>query len=597
MVHAATHTLILGLLAAMLIGSQAMAEANSSAFRFYEHPGVQRDLQQSRAPQLGAAHTISLSSELHTEFSDAQIELIRRHGPWLTHDGISHNAQVLIRTIQDARVHGLNPETYELSSILLTVDALSHLDDMQKKTADKQAPNDIGGVNTLRYKLSELLDSNFIKLAEHLGQGVVNGRELQSRLYRDAPRINAFNLLVSINNAELSTKEALSQVIPGHPSYGRLTQTMRDLLTEQSTGVQRTYVATSNAAQLISEAADKQTIRERLLETGDLTFDAYMATNADAELLRALRAFQKRHGLEESSFANEKTRLALNATVEEDIEAVALSLERWRWLPRDFGERHIFVNIPDYRVNLIDNGITTLSMPAVVGKYKHQTPSFSRNMSYMEFNPTWTVPAKIANKELIPKERRKPGYLASRNFDFLKRVGNRLIKVPASSVSRDDFNATWFPYVLQQRGGSMNALGRMKFMMPNQYAIYLHDTQAKKHFTLNDRAYSHGCIRLGDPDTLAQQLMSADGYSQQKIDESMSSKITHRVRFRKPLPTHLVYLTTWVDENGNLQKRPDIYRNDNKLLHALINNATLLSQPVDLSVDNSDINDINRQGS
>jgi len=196
----------------------------------------------------------------------------------------------------------------------------------------------------------------------------------------------------------------------------------------------------------------------------------------------------------------------------------------------------------------------------------------------MEFNPTWTVPASIANKTLIPKERRRPGYLQSRNFDFLKRVNGQLVKVPPASVTRDMFNRKYFPYILRQRGGPINALGRMKFMMPNQYAIYLHDTQAKKHFTLNDRAYSHGCIRLSDPDAMARALMSGDGYSDAKIERSLSSKKTHTVRFRQPIPTHLVYLTSWVDDNGELQHRPDIYRNDAAVLEALKEAGTLLTE-------------------
>ncbi|MFK8080130.1 MAG: murein L,D-transpeptidase [Granulosicoccus sp.] len=587
MIHVATPRLLTGLMVILCLGEIAHADAASSSFRFYEHPGTSRDTSRIREPQLGAAHAISLSSELHAEFSDADIAEIRRLGPWLTDDGISHNAQVLIRTVQDARVHGLSPETYKLSSMLAIVDALSHIDDTRATTTSEHALSSDDEITALRLRLSRLLDDNFIKLTEHLGQGVVNGRAVQSRLYRNPPRVNAFNLLVSVSSAEISVKQALSQIMPSHPYYGRLTSAMRDRLTEQSTGGIRTKVASSNEARLISEASDKQIIRERLLETGDLTFEAYNAINVDAELIKALRSFQKRHGLEASSFADEKTRTALNRTVEDDIIDIALNLERWRWLPRDFGERHIFVNIPDYRVKLIENGTTSLSMAAVVGKYKHQTPSFTRDMSYMEFNPTWTVPAKIANKELIPKERRTPGYLKSRQFDFLKRVGNHLIKVPADSVTRADFNAAYFPYVLQQRGGPINALGRMKFMMPNQYAIYLHDTQSKKHFTLNDRAYSHGCIRLGDPDALAQQLMQGDGYSQRKIDESLSSTLTHRVRFREPLPTHLVYLTTWIDENNRLQNRPDIYRNNKPLLEAMQASGTLLAERSGYSADSA----------
>ena len=582
MAHASFPLLIISLLVTATFSPALKANENDDKLRHQESDVVYPESvlmrMRLRTPALSAAHAISLSTELESPYGDTEREQIRKHGAWLSNDGISHNAQVLIRAIQDARVHGLNPEEYELSRILRTMDTLTHLD--QSAVLDSPEDNSLGlnDERLLRLQLNDLLDRNFVKLSKHLGQGVVDGRKLQKRLYRDAPSINAFNLLVSISNAELTVRDALASATPSHPEYVRLTRKMRDLLTEQSTHIARTRVANNNDAQLISEAEDKQSLRERFLETGDLTFDDYMAANSDAKLLKALRTFQARHGLPQGSFADEDTRSAMNSRVDKDIEAVALSLERWRWLPRDLGERHIYVNIPDYRVNLIDNHITTLTMTAVVGKLAHQTPSFTRNMSYMEFNPTWTVPASIANKVLIPKERKSPGYLVSRDFDFLKRVNNQLVQVPPDTVTPDDFNAAQFPYVLRQRGGPINALGRMKFMMPNQYAIYLHDTQAKKHFTLNDRAYSHGCIRLSDPDALAKQLLLGDGYTEEDISKSLQSEETHRLRFRKPIPTHLVYLTTWVDENNVLQKRPDIYKNDARLRAALQNANTLPSQ-------------------
>lgn len=563
-------------LTALGLTQAVSAQDAAEPFRFYQHPGTHeyRQAAQEQTPSLAAAHTISLSSELQAQYTDAEREQIHTYGPWLTHDGISHNAQVLIRAIQEARVHGLSPNAYQGSKILLTVDLLNHLDEPQLGLSEEQRKED---AKILRLQLDDLLNSAFVKLVEHLGQGVVDIPQLQKRFYHERQKINAFNLLVSVSSADISVEQVLQAATPSHPAYHRLKNTMRDLLTEHATRIERTRVAKSNEAKLIAVAEDKQLIRERLLETGYMTFEAYAARNPDAELVKSLRVFQTSNGLQASSFADEKTRTALNASVEDDIQSVALSLERWRWLPREFGARHIFVNIPDYTVKLIDNGETQLSMPVVVGKSEHQTPSFSRNMTYMDFNPTWTVPAKIANKELIPRERRKPGYLKSRQFDFLKKISNRLVKVPENTVTRDDFNAARFPYTLQQRGGPINALGRMKFMMPNKYAIYLHDTPAKKHFTLNDRAHSHGCIRLSDPDSLARQLMRDDGYPQSEIDASFKANGTHRVWFRQPIPTHLVYLTAWVDEDNHLQKRPDIYRNDDALLQALRASGTLMS--------------------
>lgn len=570
-------------LLAIVVAQPALASTESGTtpgFIYSEHTAKQLDLP---TLQLGAAHAVSLTSELHSVYSQREIVAIHKHGPWLSDNGISPNAQVLIRAIQDAKIHGLQPESYGLNRILSVVDNLNTLDEKRAADASPQKTQLSNDQNALRFSLNQLLDTNFIKLVEHLGKGIVDGKSNQKQLYRDAPEVNAFNLLVSVSDAQLSVHQVINSVAPKHEGYKRLTQVMRDLLTEQSTGIQRTKVATADESPIISKEEDKQQIRTRLLETGDLSFEANMASNSDAELLKALRAFQSRHGIEPSNIADTKTRAALNKSVNADIDSVALNLERWRWLPRDLGDSHIFVNIPEFQIDLVVNNKTTLTMPGVVGKYRHQTPSFSEDMSYMEFNPTWTVPVSITNAELIPKERKNPGYLESRQFDFLKVVGNKVTKVPRSSITPEEFNAPRFPYTLRQRGGSINALGRMKFMMPNKYSIYLHDTQSQKHFTLNERAYSHGCIRLSDPDALAQHLMANDGYSQKEIDAAFASKRTHRIKFRQPIPTHLVYLTTWVDENNVLQHRPDIYRNDQKLLESLRTADTLLSSLTDAS--------------
>ena len=217
-------------------------------------------------------------------------------------------------------------------------------------------------------------------------------------------------------------------------------------------------------------------------------------------------------------------------------------------------------------------------MPIVIGARRFPTPSFSRAMSYLEFNPTWTVPASITNRELIPLERRNPGYLESRQFVFLEPVDGGLREIPRESVTAEDFEEEPFPYMLRQRGGPRNALGRMKFMMPNPYAIYLHDTPAKRHFALHERAYSHGCIRLADPDRLASVLMEKDGKRDAEIERVFANPLTNRVRLKTHVPTHLVYLTARVDENGMLQRRPDVYGHDPALREALREKGLLPSE-------------------
>jgi len=181
------------------------------------------------------------------------------------------------------------------------------------------------------------------------------------------------------------------------------------------------------------------------------------------------------------------------------------------------------------------------------------------------------------HRELIPKERKNPGYLKSRNFDIMRRDGDYLVKVSYNDVTQADYSAKRFPYVLQQRSGKSNTLGRMKFMMPNPYNIYLHDTQAKNLFQHHDRAYSHGCIRLSDPDAMARLLLKEDGFTSQEIETALTRKDRKLVRLKSPVPTHLTYMTTWVDEFGALNRRFDIYNHDAALLKALKSKNTLIS--------------------
>ena len=322
---------------------------------------------------------------------------------------------------------------------------------------------------------------------------------------------------------------------------------------------------------------DIQKIKLKLIETGELPMNTKMTSEWDGNAEYALQAFQHRNGIPVSGKIDSRTRKALNLTLDEEIEAVAVSLERWRWMPRVLGRKHVFVNIPDYQVVLRKDDKTLLSMATVVGAAKHATPTFSEDLQYVVFNPTWTVPKSITNRELIPKERRKPGYLKSRNFDIMRRDGDHLVKVNYDDLTQEDINADRFPYVLQQRSGEGNALGRMKFMMPNQWNIYMHDTQAKKLFTHNDRAYSHGCIRLSDPDAMARTLLSEDGYTENEINASLALKDRKLVRLKTPIPTHIAYFTTWVDEYGSLNRRTDVYNHDKAITKALKSSNTLLS--------------------
>ena len=469
--------------------------------------------------------------------------LIDRHklslyGPWWIENEVSSNTKQLIKAIETASVQGLNPEAYGLSGIVQTMDALEilseHIPDNSTKSENVLSPD----IKLLRTALNRRLNKAFTRLAKHLGDGVLDASAVQKDYFRESTATNTQMLLYALTTGTHTVSSALESVIPAHPEYLRLTRKMRDLLAEQTSGTPRTIVERSDNLSESQQQVNATDLQARQIESGDL---------------------------------------ALNVSIADEIEAVALSLERWRWMPHDLGSKHILVNIPEYRAVVRSESNTLLSMDVIVGSIEYPTPVFSRDMSYIDVNPTWTVPQSIANRQLIPRERQQPGYLASRNFDILKRDGKKFVKIPHEQVSAADLAQKRFPYTLQQRGGSGNALGKVKFMMPNRHQIYLHDTPSTELFSRDDRALSNGCIRLSQPEQMANLLMLADGYSEQEISAAWSSTRTKRFSLRTPVPTHMTYLTTWVDENDLLHRRADIYGYDGALADALRASNTLLS--------------------
>ena len=481
-------------------------------------------------------------------------------GPWFAPDDPSENARQLLRHVEGVGAQGLDPARYDIEGLREGIAALFHPLPPRLMPSSEHAA---------RAALAYRLNRSFERLLGDLGRGVVDARAVQSRLYRDRPDPDTDALIRSLERGDIDVDGALRAVGVSNAGYARLTEAMRGRLAERAAGGFRTRVDEDGELRIGQRHGDVMRVRSRLIETGDLDRSSVSTPLFDDTLARAVTRFQRRHGIAPSGRIEALTRAALNRTLEQEMDDLAASLERWRWMPRELGERHVFVNLPDYRLHLNEGEERLVDMAVVIGATDHPTPSFSREMSYMEFNPTWTVPRSIANEELVPLERRRPGYLKSREFDFLKVVDGRLQPVPHEDVTPEDLLKTPFPYVLRQRGGPINALGRMKFMMPNPYAIYLHDTQAKRHFTLHDRAYSHGCIRLSDPDTLAKRLMRIDGRSGREVERALAERETTRVRLRSPVPTHLAYFTAWVDEGGEVQRRADVYGHDPALREAL----------------------------
>ncbi|WP_020414269.1 murein L,D-transpeptidase [Microbulbifer sp. SSSA007] len=285
-------------------------------------------------------------------------------------------------------------------------------------------------------------------------------------------------------------------------------------------------------------------------EKGSLEADVY-----DKPLQQAVRRFQRRHGLKADGLVDERTRSRLNTNPAKLAQILSANLQRWEQLPKDLGPRYIVVNIPEFSLRLIDGDREQFRMKVVVGKPKHKTPLIATRMTRLEFNPVWRVPPSIALKELLPK-----------GSSALSAKGYRLVNHRGRAVPFTRGNVAGVrrgKVTLQQKGGPGNALGRVKFVIPNRQAIFLHDTNSKHLFKKNQRAFSHGCIRLEKPLKFARMMLAQQNrWNRARIDRALMSSRTHGVQLKNPLPVYIAYWTAWVDEHGQLQFRPDIYQRD-----------------------------------
>ena len=245
------------------------------------------------------------------------------------------------------------------------------------------------------------------------------------------------------------------------------------------------------------------------------------------------------------------------------IAAVRANLERWRWLPRELPQRRIDVLVPFFELRLRDGAAPVIVHPVIVGARRTPSPSFSAAISSITLNPTWTPPSTIVNNELAPRFRRDPRAAEAEGFDVLDRAGQ--VVDPALV----DWRARPFPYTLRQRAGAGNALGRLRFDLPNPYAVYLHDTPGRGLFARTDRALSHGCIRVSEPETLAATVLADPAWSLETLQAAIALGETQAIQVPAPLPIYIVYLTAAPDASGAIAYADDIYRRDAPLLRAL----------------------------
>lgn len=312
-------------------------------------------------------------------------------------------------------------------------------------------------------------------------------------------------------------------------------------------------------------------IRDRLLATGEISQHSSDPELYDEGLAIAVQAFQKAHGLDADGVIGKQSIFALNISAQERVRQIIVNMERWRWMPEDLGDKYILVNIAAFQLRRMEYGSMVEQIRVVVGKPGHNTPVFSNKIKYVEINPTWTVPYSIATKEILPKLQNNPSALGS-TYELLQ--GGQSVPFPAIDWSQ--YSRKNFPFTIRQKPGPKNALGRVKFIFPNKHNIYLHDTPSRSLFKRSARAFSHGCIRVGRPLDLAEQVLATvpGKWTRKKIDKTVAGAKRTRVNLPEPLAVHLTYSTAFRGPGGGINFRKDIYGRDKKLYRALFGKHT-----------------------
>ena len=286
------------------------------------------------------------------------------------------------------------------------------------------------------------------------------------------------------------------------------------------------------------------------------------AAAVDAPLIDSIKNFQQRHGLSGSGELNAKTVALLKEPPASIAARIQLNLQRMQTLNTALQGRHIVANIPDFKLALRDGNDTVLELKTIVGRLSRPTPELNLQMTRVVINPSWGVPRKLAKLDIIPRAINDRNYLTKRNISVYRRSGGSDIRVPLDSIDWATVQDN-FPYYMRQAPGADNELGQFKFVTPNSRSIYLHDTNSRGLFSKDVRAFSSGCLRVQNPGLLAQHVMHNTNYaSPDHLRKKLLSGTTRSLRVANGLPVYIVYWTTWVDANGQLQQRDDIYQKD-----------------------------------
>ena len=478
----------------------------------------------------------------------------RDYRPAWSEEGQPTQAGQLLRAIEETYGDGLTPGYYHLDLIRSLVN---------------RAGKGLSPDPALMADLDILLTDAFVTLGCHLSGGCVNPVTAKTEWYAKRGNVDVAAVLEqALKKKEI--REVMMRFRPEEGSYVRLRQALAHY---RELAINGEWQQLSAGSTLKRNAVSPRVaeLRKRLVASNDLEPDQAKAGDLfDEKLQRAVITFQKRHGLKADGVVGPVTLDALNVPLKQRIRQIELNMERLRWILGNKEQRSLIVNIANFEMYIIEDERPMLPMKVVVGKPFWHTPVFTARITQLIINPSWNVPDSIARKEILKKVKKDRSYLAKQNMEVLRGWGPEEEVIDPDTIDWSKVSADRLPCRFRQEPGPLNPLGKLKFVLPNKFDVYLHDTPAKKLFSEHVRALSHGCIRVEKPLELATYLLQEDPHwSREDILAAIQEGTEQKVLIPRPLNVHFLYLTAWVDEAGTVQFRNDIYGRDKLLDEAL----------------------------